>query len=97
VKKLNDNISRQLKDDRKFHLQELQNSIMLEKNESLINSTMSVLIDEIDGENYIGRTEFDSPEVDNIVRVEGKSEVGKFEKVLITNANEFELNGKIIN
>jgi ribosomal protein S12 methylthiotransferase len=97
AEKLNDNISRQLKDDRKFHLQELQNSIMLEKNESLINSTMSVLIDEIDGENYFGRTEFDSPEVDNIVRVEGKSEVGKFEKVLITNANEFELNGKIIN
>jgi ribosomal protein S12 methylthiotransferase len=90
AEKLKDDIPRQLKDDRKFELQELQNSIMLEKNESLINTTMTVLIDEIDGEIYIGRTEYDSPEVDNIVKVEGKSEVGKFEKVLITNANEFE-------
>ncbi|MFC1785132.1 30S ribosomal protein S12 methylthiotransferase RimO [Candidatus Neomarinimicrobiota bacterium] len=97
AEKLHDNVSRQLKDDRKFHLQELQNTIMLEKNESLVNSTMEVVIDGIDGENYIGRTEFDSPEVDNIVRVKGKTEIGKFEKVLITGANEFELFGNIIN
>ncbi|MCK4903540.1 MAG: radical SAM protein, partial [Candidatus Marinimicrobia bacterium] len=97
AEKLKDNVLRQMKNDRKFHLQELQNSIMLEKNEALINSTLEVVIDEIDGKNYIGRTEYDSPEVDNIVKVEGKSEVGKFEKVLITNANEFELFGKIIN
>ncbi len=92
---LKDNIPRQLKDNRKFHLQELQNSIMLEKNETLINSTMTVLIDEINEDYVIGRTEFDSPEVDNIVRVEGASKIGKFEKVLITEANEFELIGKI--
>ena len=97
AEKLRDNISRQLKDDRKFHLQELQNTIMLEKNESLINSTMEVVIDGINGENYIGRTEFDSPEVDNIVRVKGKTEIGKFEKVLISDANEFELIGTVCN
>jgi len=97
AEKLHDNIPRQLKDDRKFHLQELQNTIMLEKNESLINSTMEVVIDGINGENYIGRTEFDSPEVDNIVRVKGKTEIGKFEKVLISDANEFELIGTVCN
>ncbi len=93
---LKDNVPRQLKDDRKFHLQELQNAIMLEKNEALINSTMEVVIDGIDGENYIGRTEFDSPEVDNIVRVKGKTEIGNFEKVLITDANEFKLISKVV-
>ena len=93
---LNDNVPRQLKDDRKLHLQELQNSIMLEKNELLINSTMTVLIDEIDGNNAIGRTEFDSPEVDNIIRISGDTQIGNFENVLITNANESELIGKII-
>ena len=92
---LKDNVPRQLKDNRKFHLQELQNSIMLEKNETLIHSTMTVLIDEINEDYVIGRTEFDSPEVDNIVRVEGASKIGKFEKVLITEANEFELIGEI--
>ncbi len=90
-----DNVPLQLKNDRKFKLQELQNSIMLEKNESLINSTMTVLIDEINEDYIIGRTEFDSPEVDNIVRVAGASEIGKFEKVLITDTNEFELIGKV--
>ena len=92
---LKDNVPRQLKDNRKFHLQELQNSIMLEKNETLIHSTMTVLIDEINEDYVIGRTEFDSPEVDNIVRVEGASKIGIFEKVLITEANEFELIGEI--
>lgn len=92
---LNDNVPRQLKNDRKFQLQELQNSIMLEKNESLINSTMTVLIDEINDDYTIGRTEFDSPEVDNIVRVTGNTSIGKFENVLITDANEFELFGKV--
>jgi ribosomal protein S12 methylthiotransferase len=69
---------------------------MLEKNESLINSTMTVLIDEVNDDNTIGRTEFDSPEVDNIVSISGDTKVGNFEKVLITDANEFELFGKIL-
>lgn len=92
---LKDNVTRQLKNDRKLHLQELQNSIMLEKNESLINSTMNILIDEINEDYAIGRTEFDSPEVDNIVKVSGNTKVGNFEEIQITDANEFELFGKV--
>lgn len=95
AEKLNDNVPRQLKNDRKFNLQEIQNSIMLEKNESLINSTITVLIDEINGNFAIGRTEFDSPEVDNIVKVSGNTKVGNFEEIQITDANEFELFGKV--
>ncbi len=97
AEKLNDNVPCQLKNNRKFQLQEMQNSIMLEKNESLINSTMTVLIDEVNEDHAIGRTEFDSPEVDNIVRVSGNTEIGNFEKVLIAEANEFELFGNITN
>jgi ribosomal protein S12 methylthiotransferase len=95
AEELNDNVPRQLKNDRKLQLQEIQNSIMLEKNESLINSTMTVFIDEIREDYAIGRTEFDSPEVDNIVKLKGASEIGKFKKILITDANEFELFGKV--
>ncbi|MEE8341622.1 MAG: 30S ribosomal protein S12 methylthiotransferase RimO [Candidatus Neomarinimicrobiota bacterium] len=95
AEKLNDNVPRQLKNDRKIQLQEMQNSIMLDKNESLINSKMTVLTDKIIEDYTIGRTEFDSPEVDNIVKVEGILEIGKFENVLITDANEFELFGKV--
>ena len=97
AEKLNDNVPVQVKNDRKIHLQELQNSIMLEKNESFINSTMTILIDEIDEDIAIGRTEFDSPEVDNIVKVSGETSVGNFEKILITDANEFELIGIVCN
>jgi ribosomal protein S12 methylthiotransferase len=95
AEELNDSVPRQLKNERKLQLQEIQNSIMLEKNESLINSTMTVLTDEIRVDFAIGRTEFDSPEVDNIVKVKGASKIGKFEKILITDATEFELFGKV--
>jgi len=95
AERLKDNVPLQVKNDRKIHLQELQNSIMLEKNESLINSTMTVLIDEVNEDIAIGRTEFDSPEVDNIVRINGETTVGNFEKIIITDANEFELIGEI--
>ena len=95
AERLKDNVPLQVKNDRKIHLQELQNSIMLEKNESLINSTMTVLIDEVNEDIAIGRTEFDSPEVDNIVRINGETNVGNFEKIIITDANEFELIGEI--
>jgi len=97
AEKLKDDVSLQVKNDRKLQLQELQNSIMLEKNESLLNLTMTVLIDDMKEDYAIGRTEFDSPEVDNIVRISDKTKVGNFENVLITDSNEFELIGKVIN
>jgi len=97
AEKLFDDVPLQVKNDRKIHLQELQNSIMLKKNESLINSTIPVLIDEIKDGIAIGRTEFDSPEVDNIVRIIGETAIGNFEKVIITDANEFELIGAVCN
>ena len=44
----------------------------------------------------VGRTEFDSPEIDNIVHVKGKAEVGSFANVKIQEVNEYELIGEIV-
>ena len=57
---------------------------------------MEVIIDEIDGENYIGRTEYDSPEVDNEVLIDAKEhylKIGDFTDIEITEAREFDLFG----
>ena len=94
---LDDNVPMQIKNDRKFKLLELQNQIMLDKNESLIGSTMDVIVDSVTEDGFIGRTEFDSPEVDNIVKIKGATEVGQFEKVNIIDASMFELNGIVCN
>ena len=90
---LDDNVSRDVKDERKEELLSIQNDIMLEKNSPLVGKDMDVLIDKTGETVSVGRTEYDSPEVDHIVRVEGKQKQGEFLKVNITDYNEFELVG----
>ena len=90
---LEDDVPREVKDERKEELLSIQNDIMLEKNSKLVGKGMDVLIDESGETVSVGRTEFDSPEVDHIVRVEGKQKPGDFLKVHITDYNEFELVG----
>ena len=93
---LDDNISRQVKDDRKNILLEIQHEISLDRNESLVGKTLKVLVDQ-EGENVsVGRTEYDSPEIDNIVHIQGKVDKGNFVSVRIESANEYELIGSII-
>ena len=82
-----------MKDERKEVLLTIQNDIMLEKNSQLVGHTMNVIIDQSGETVSVGRTEYDSPEVDHIVRVEGKHTQGDFFKVNITDFNEFELVG----
>ena len=77
-------------------MQDTQQDISLEKNESFIGETMKVLIDKNSEKISVGRTEFDSPEIDNIVHVKGKAEIGDFANVRIDNANEYELIGEIV-
>ena len=90
---LDDNVPREIKDERREELLSIQSDIMLEKNSPLVGKDMDVLIDNT-GENVsTGRTEYDSPEVDLVVKVEGKHEQGNFLKVNITDYNEFELVG----
>ena len=94
--KLKDDVSRDVKDYRKNLLQDIQQDISFEKNELFIGKEIKVIIDKSTDKVSVGRTEFDSPEIDNIVHVKGKAEVGNFVKVKINEVNEYELIGEIV-
>ena len=91
---LEDNVSRETKNERKNKIVELQHGISLEKNEAFVGKTMKVLVDQCENDIGVGRTEFDSPEIDNIVQIKGKVKKGEFVNVKIEKVNEFELIGK---
>ena len=93
---LEDNVPRKVKDERKNSLQDIQHDISLEKNELFIGKELKVIIDKSTEKVSVGRTEFDSPEIDNIVHVKGKAEVGSFANVKIQEVNEYELIGEIV-
>ena len=93
---LKDDIPRKVKDNRKNDILEIQHEISLEKNESFIGKTLKVIVDESEGEVSVGRSEYDSPEIDNIIHIKNTAEVGTFNDVEILEANEYELIGKII-
>ena len=77
---------------------EAQQNISLQLNESRIGKTFKVLIDREEEGYYIGRTQYDSPEVDNEVMVpnDQKLVIGDFYQVSITEAAEFDLLGIVI-
>lgn len=92
---LKDDVPREVKDERLNDLQELQYEISLEKNESFVGKTLRVLVDKSGKKVSVGRTEYDSPEIDNIVHIKGQVEQGQFCDVLIESANEYELIGNV--
>ena len=74
----------------------IQQVISSEKNEAKIGQTFKVLFDRKEGGYFVGRTEFDSPEVDNEVLLEAKDNyvrIGDFADIRITDAGEFDLFG----
>lgn len=77
---------------------ELQQEISLEKNEEKIGKTFKVLVDKKEAGRYIGRTEFDSVEVDNevIINSTEKLTIGNFVQVKITKAYDFDLEGDVV-
>ena len=91
-----DNVPREVKDERKNSLQDLQQDISLEKNELFVGKELKVMIDKSAEKVSVGRTEFDSPEIDNIVHVKGEAEIGSFTNVKIQEVNEYELIGEIV-
>ena len=93
---LKDDIPRKVKDNRKNEILEIQHEISLEKKESFIGKTLKVIVDESEGEVSVGRSEYDSPEIDNIIHIKNTAKVGTFNDVEILEANEYELIGKII-
>jgi ribosomal protein S12 methylthiotransferase len=91
---LKDDVSEKTKQERVDQLMELQQGISLELNQQKIGNTFKVLIDRKEGGNFYGRTEFDSPEVDNEVILDAKQNylrVGDFVMAKITGASEFDL------
>lgn len=93
---LPDDIDAELKEERAADLIEIQREISLEKNQEKIGNTYKTLIDRKEGAYFIGRTEHDSPEVDNEVLIDAKKyflRIGDFASVKITKADDFDLHG----
>lgn len=96
--KLLDNIPEGVKQTRMEKIMAIQQEVSLEKNTNRIGQVYKTMIDRKEGEYYIGRTEYDSPEVDNemIIDSEGKElRIGQFYPVLVSKADFFDLFGKI--
>ncbi|NPD46538.1 MULTISPECIES: 30S ribosomal protein S12 methylthiotransferase RimO [unclassified Lentimicrobium] len=96
---LKDDVPEAVKLERKEELMQLQQGISLEINQNKLGKTYKVIIDRIEDEHYVGRTEFDSPEVDNEVLIEYDScdlQVGKFYQAKITQVDSFDLYAQIV-
>ncbi len=95
---MNDDVLEEVKQERMDAIMDLQQGISLELNQAKINETYKVLIDRKEGGEYYGRTEFDSPEVDNEVIVRSKDylRTGDFVNVKINQATEFDLTGTVV-
>ena len=96
--KLEDDVPEQVKRSRSNKIMALQQKISIEKNKNKVGKTVKVLIDRVDANNYYGRTEQDSPEVDNEVIIPSKEmhlRVGDFYDVKITDSKEYDLIGKV--
>ena len=94
-----DSIPQEVKQARLDELMAIQQGISAELSQAKIGQEMKVIIDRKEGEYYIGRTQFDSPEVDPevLIKADGKRLFsGRFYKVRITNADDFDLYGELI-
>jgi len=91
---LGDDVPDRVKQERADAIMELQQGISLENNHKRIGKTYKVMIDRKEGGQFIGRTEYDSPEVDNEVLIDAKKDylrIGDFTTVKVTDATEFDL------
>lgn len=93
-----DNVSKKKKQQRLDRLMEVQQRISSRLNSEKVGKIFKTIIDRIEGDYYIGRTEYDSPDVDTEVLIpiaDGKLEIGSFYNVAIYDATEFDLMGKV--
>lgn len=91
---LNDDVPEEVKQARVNELMALQAQISWEKNQELVGKTLKCVIDRKEGNFFVGRTEFDSPDVDNEVWVDAREhylKVGDFANLTITSAQDFDL------
>ncbi|MCX6325914.1 MAG: 30S ribosomal protein S12 methylthiotransferase RimO [Bacteroidia bacterium] len=90
-----DEIPESLKESRVSELMKMQQNISAELNESQVGNVLKVIIDRKEGEYFVGRTEYDSPEVDQevLIAVEHDLKPGSFYNILITQSTDFDLYG----
>lgn len=96
---MKDDVPAEIKQQRSDAVMELQEGISLQLNQARIGQTLKVIIDRKEGGNFVGRTEFDSPEVDNEITIDGSENylrIGDFVNVKVTDASEFDLTGKVV-
>ncbi len=95
---LEDSLSAEEKEERAQEIIEFQQEISFEKNQAKIGQTLKVIVDKKEAGRYIGRTEFDSVEVDNevIIHSSRKLNPGDFVDVLITKAYDYDLEGDVV-
>jgi len=88
-----DPVPAETKQERQATIMEIQKGISEQSNESLIGKTLKVLIDEKENNFYIGRTEWDAPEIDQEVLLSTRRplQTGTFHFVTITDATEYDL------
>ena len=97
--KLDDNVPDEVKHQRAEEIMDLQSSISYKLNQKRIGKIYKVLFDRKEGEYFIGRTEFDSPDVDNEVIVSAKDfylRIGDFANIKITKADHYDLYGDVV-
>lgn len=95
---LGDEIPEEIKMQRREALMKLQSEISLKKNKARIGSTIKVLIDERNENEYIGRSEHDAPDVDNLIHItyNEKIEKGNFYNIKIKKAKHYDLYGELV-
>jgi len=94
-----DDVADEVKQQRADAIMEMQQGISFDKNQEKIGNTYKVLVDKKDGGYFVGRTEYDSPEVDNEVLINAAVDyatIGSFVNVQIDTAEDFDLYGHIV-
>ena len=93
-----DNISAEEKEERAQEIMDVQQDISLEKNEEKLGKIFKVVIDKKEAGRYLGRTEFDSVEVDNEVIIKSSKKLlpGDFVNVKITKAYDYDIEGEVV-
>ena len=94
-----DDVPANVKKERADKIMELQAGISYELNQLKVGKQFKVLFDRVEGDYFIGRTEFDSPEVDNevlVLKSEGYLRIGDFATIEITSADHYDLYGIIV-
>lgn len=94
-----DDVPAEIKQERANRIMEIQQDISFQKNQDKIGQTLRVLFDRKEGGFFVGRTEFDSPEVDNEVLVDAANNyarIGDYAQVEITAAEDYDLYGTIV-